>query len=580
MQSLKIYQSLIDIRLKNSYYQWSQRHRVFAHKIWASHHAEFSKISLFKIVSMFLEICTFFFLKTAIKSDSLSMSEKYIFPKLLLLLVLLVLLLVANYFLYTEENSLKEKIANFTRLSWMKDGFRKPWSSNYWSVSQHDHSKQAAKIFYHLPLFKIGLQQCLFQIIKLAPSLIVIAALILALSPSLLWFELIIIFIGLAISALAYLISFKLISRQQTLNAKIVELLFDFWNNIRPAYHFGWFDYFTNKLNDLQEIDLQLRVKRETWTALTRQGIYLLSVCVNLLVFWILDNRQGILHQQNIVESIFIIGLLIRILPKFFIIGIYFLPLKIGFYLSAPELRKKIPTIKFSNIINSSDFKVVFQSKKVRLDKRYLKNVKLQFQAGDRVALEIESQRDRFLLEKILSGQATSKQSLRAWIVKLNKRRYFYDYWALGFENKFAANLRIEGKGISIGEYISGTPRGEIKSGKFQLMLDFIRQTKELHFIMEKNSTLGFLLDDLNLDYNEIAKLQLAHCIFNKKRFIVFSPIWNYFSKSSDFPQVKSLLKTMQEELTSSIVVNFGTNFKYNKHYQLYENSSFILQKK
>jgi len=457
-------------------------------------------------------------------------------------------------------------LINELRRKWIKIFTNKPFHK----VTSEDKASLIAKISYHLPLLQMGLDNSIIGLMQW--SLYVLGLLIISsfISTTLLIIVLLAIPINIIIALIGYYIAKKYVTKETTLYSKIIKHITSSLYELPFVQKHKLEKESIQTLDELVRLDTHFRVRRNIWLLFGNRIIFgLLILVIGLSYIARIYSPDFFLEIQ--VDNLLISGIIFIYLVRLFYtslkIGLFILPTKLGLILSLPESSKEKIRRDMIKKISSISFK----TKKAKLFwlGKYIKNVNLEFKAGDKILFFGESCTGKTHLGYLLSSWGHF--SNQAWIVKMNQKRYFYNDWQGKFRNAYFIEPQLTSE-KNVGEILTGKNRENISQTDIEKAFQVISECPPLHFILSFRRFTAENCRTITLNPVHLFALEAAYCLVNKPAIVVVDNLWLDLNQE----RINEILKIMTEKLSNSIIIFLATKenslVSYNQKYVISEN--------
>ena len=457
-------------------------------------------------------------------------------------------------------------LINELRRKWIKIFTNKPFHK----VTSENKANLIAKISYHLPLLQMGLDNSVIGLMQWA--LYVIGLLIISsfISTTLLIIVLLVIPINVMLALIGYYIAKKYVTKETTLYSKIIKHIAFSLYELPFIQKHKLEKENMQTLDELVELDTHFRIRRKIWLLFGNRIIFgLLILVVGLSYILRIYSPDFFLKIQ--IDNLLISGIVFIYIVRLFYtslkIGLFVLPTKLGLILSLPEPQKE----KIRKDIIKKVSSISFKTKKAKLFwlGKYIKNINLEFNSGDRVLILGKSCTGKTHLGYLLSS--LGRFNNQAWIVKINQKRYSYSDWQERFRNAYFIEPQLTSE-KNVGEILTGKNRENISQPDVEKVFQTISECPPLHFILSFRRFTAENCQTVTLNPVHLFALEAAYCLVNKPAIVVIDNLWLDLNQE----RINKILKIMTEKLSDSIIIFLATKenslISYNQKYVISEN--------
>jgi ABC transporter transmembrane region len=468
--------------------------------------------------------------------------------------MLALIVFFSGLFLFISYQSIKRekiviiKLINNLRLHWFKLSLNK----SFVNYNLEKKGGLLAKISYHLPMLSSGISNCLIGVVHWVLLLFVLLAICLVFGWSFGYWLIIIFILSLLTIFGAYFVSKNYVIKETTFYSQIIRLI-DFslsdWNFTKV---FRREKNILNEFNKLVNLDSYFRVRREIWLRFGSSIIFVfLVLCSWLLNIFSKDILNIIsigLNNQFVLVIMFIY--FSRIMYESFRIGIYSIPFMFGLSLSIPKYN---PLPLSRNIKNKFEI-IIFRTTKARFFRggKYYKDLTFSFKRAGRYLITGSRLSGKTKLAKLFSGFADFGK--KAWIIKLGKKRFSYNYFFLKYGGFFYLDPNFSSN-RSILEVLVGKEKNLLKP-------DDLYKVSELINAHENFSDIFFDKYDWRASANKVMSnnknrllVQIINCLVLKPQFIVID---NFWLDLNDL-EINYFLGVLAKELPNSTIIFFAS---------------------
>jgi hypothetical protein len=471
-----------------------------------------------------------------------------------------VLYLVLNYLAIRNERELVIDLINNMR----RDLFS-AYLKNKTKNSNELNSSFLAKITYHLPLLSLGMDRFFFGLVRWIVSLFVI--LVVGLTLDIVQIVLIIsaILIGVLAGLVAYFVSKHFVAKEVASYSMVIKHVSNSLYELPYIRNQKKEIETIDELNNRVEIDTYFRIRRDLWLRYFDKVIlaivFLIYLSVIVLVFSFPALTELFYNPGEIIITGIVYLYIGRLIYESVIVGLYYLPFKLGVFLCVPK--KKVSFLKG----NLSWNKISFRTNKTKLfeDGNYYKELKLNFGKSNYLFYG-EKNIGKTCLANVLNGKPSFNPN--GWIVVLDKDRIPLKYFAdqqktYFFDNKFNSQ-------VSVGKFLFKKDISKITRKDFETINKIIEKYPNIFDkIISGKRSLGQPVTDFSDDIETTFALQVLHCVINKIEFIVIDNFWS----DLNYEDINKCIKIMDEEIKLKTIVIFSRSdnnlLKYNKKYEI-----------
>jgi len=533
-------------------------------KNYASKHKNSILILFFFLFSQILvEVALLFYGRIYFKQIVTLLERPMLWKAFLVLLVMIGLYISVSYLAIKASRTILVEFINNIRENWFTRYLTKFSAEG----NKSSRVKLLTKMTYHFSLVQMGFNQVLTNAIYTLFSLFIILAIIPTIAPRYLILVPVILLVYILIIGLGYYISYKYVSKEQTLSTSIVNHVADSIYRIEFIKQHDREQVEIDHLNNLVELDSYFRIRRGLWMSMGGRVMFV-SVLLFFSALQILRVYYPDLMLQEASDTLFISGIislvLIRVAYKTMSLGLFLPPLRIGLILATPS--SDLEAVSGEKYKLS---KLELYSSKTKLNpilKDYYSDLSFEFEKGDRVQFVLEDEKEAFNLRTIFSGN--SLKGRMTWHVKVNSKREKYQKWGELYDLPYVLRSNLASE-VSIGELVSGLPKREIGESEINDIFTLLSKYKEFQFVFDLAKTTAVITKESSFTQSELALLQLAHCLYKKPEVIIVNEAWN-LQQNQD---VQSIIKLVETKLTESIILNFSSRdlagFEANKVYTL-----------
>jgi len=460
---------------------------------------------------------------------------------------ILIVYLVFSYFQIYKEKSFVVHLLNDLRENW----FAKVLYKSPFSITNEDKGRVLTKISYHFGLLQIGLQSSLFPLVQfviLQAGVFVVASII---SSKLFIICLVFLPINILIGIIAYVIGKYYVSKDQTLYSKILMFVSKSVDEIFRIQFNNTTKDTISYFNDLVSVDTYFRIHRELWIKFG-QKILFTSIAFCAAIMYVLEIYFPFLeveHNGQYIVYILLFGLLVKLLYQSLRIGLFLFPLKLGLILCIPETKRpKDRKKRFS-------FKtIVFKTSKAKIStNKYIKKTEFSFSKGERILITGDENSGKTTLSYVFAGLTMNDRS-KPWIIKVDKRRIFYDLWKRTSRTSYLVSPEFQTKSTII-DTLTEESLQNMSSEKITNIIKKLNKYKELDFLFDSSRSLAKNINTKYMSFVQKALLQMAHCIISPPQILIVDNAWLDINNS----QINGMIKHLNKTLPNTIIICFST---------------------
>jgi len=528
-----------------------------------------NQINLFLILlfsQIILEVFLFLFGKNYLRQTSTLLQRSQTSSALIFLSIGVVVYIVIAFWELKIGKSLVIYLINELRRRWIKISLNKPFSQ----TKSEQKASLIAKISYHLPLLQMGLDNSIVGLMRWFLYVLGLILISLFLNTTLLIIVLLAIPINILLGLVGYYIAKHYVSKETTLYSKILEHITSSLYELPFIQKHKLEKESLKKLDELVKLDTHFRIRRRIWILFGNRiifGALILIVGFSYVLRVYSPDFFANLQADNLFVSGIIFIYLARLLYTSLKIGLFILPAKLGLMISLPRPQKNQSRRDLIKNISS----LTFQSTKTKLFRSgpYLKNIRFHFQKGNRVLIFGKNSCGKTSLGYLFSGLGLFNR--RAWIVKINSKRYFYNDWQKKFRNVHFIEPQISSE-KNIGEILTGKNRENINQEDIKKTFETIEKHPSFHFILSFQRFISENCQTITSSPLHLFALEAAYCLINKPKVIIIDNLW----LDLNYEKIRKILKTLDQELTDSIIILLSTQnnqlISYHKKYVIIEN--------
>lgn len=540
----------------------------------------------------------FKYLKTFLKTNKSLLRKAFIFLIIQIIIEIIILLLINNtsknivskigYFdykssafiiigfclLYTivtfiaikyERMSVLRLINNLRKMM-----FRNNLKEEDFKNDTENKSNLIAKVSYHLSVLNMGIDNTLLSSIRWAVYMMILVTFSIINKESYLYITGLVFISSILLFFISYFFSNVYISRQAASYSKIIRHITTSILEMPFIKGFHREKIEEEKLDNIVEIDTYFRIKRDTWIRYLSRIVFILIISFSSIYSLLKNSYPSLsidISSQLIFKSIFYFYI-IRILYTSVRAGLYFLPLKLGIFLSIPD---KIES-SISPRGKWSWETISFRSNKIKLFKEsnYYKDVSLEFKKGFRYLFFGDYRIGKTHLASLLAGYGYF--SRHSWFVKVDKENFGYNYWSEIFKENYLFSPSFY-TNSTIGEIILNKEKEDINQEDMQLINTISNKYPLFDSIFSKTRFIGESAKRFISSPVSLFKIQTAYCLLNKPKLIIIDNMWI----DLNYKEIEDLIKILEKELPLSIIILFSRNknsiLEYNTIYEIQKTS-------
>ncbi len=419
---------------------------------------------------------------------------------------------------------------------------------------ENTHEKRSdflSKISFHLSLLTMGIDNTLISMIRWILYIVIILVFSIVNTGTYIYLVGIVFISSIALFFIAYFVSKKYITRQVASYSKILRHITTTLLDIPLIKNLHLEKSAEKKLDRIVSIDTYFRIIRDTWIRYSSRVVFILIIAFGAL-YMLLSSYYPVFtlekSSQFLIKGIFYIYV-VRILFSSIKAGIYFLPLKLGIFLSIPE--------KFNKTVNPRTNwqwkKIIFKSNKVKLfnESDYFKKITIEFNQGGRYLFIGDYQSGKSHLAAIFAG--VGYFSRHSWITKVDNEHLGYNHWCEIFKDNyyFLPNFSTD---LTVGEIILGKECEEIKENDIDIVNKLSEKYPIFLSILSKTRFTGESARRFESSPVSLFAIQVAYCILNKPKIIIIDNAWVDLS----YNQIDELIQILNKELPKSIIIIFS----------------------
>ena len=481
---------------------------------------------------------------------------------LILIVISIIAYLIVSFLAIKLEKTAIIRLINDLRARWYK--LLLTQTSDEYNLEKK--GKLLAKISYHLPMFSMGVTNCLVGLVRWLLFVFIYIVLCFVFGWKLLWWAVFSFVFSFIVAGSAFLIAKKYVIKETTFYSQIIKLVDFSLSDWQFTKFFRRENEALEDFNRLVDLDSYFRVRRELWL---RFGASLVFVLLVLFSWFIGKFNSEIYSFLSIsANNRFILVILIvycsRLLYESLRVGLYSVPFLFGLSLSVPP--KGIRSL--SNLVKAKFKELTIQSAKTKLFKKskYYKNLKFQFMVGSRYLITGDKLSGKTKLAKLLAGRGEFNR--HAWIIKADKRRFFYNDFFRAYKGTYFIDPAFT-SGRTLLEIVAGKEKNRLKAEDLLRIDDLIKSHPELTDLFFERADWRLRAEKFVTNSKSCLLLQIAYCLENKPLIVSLD---NYWLDLND-PTIDSLLSLLSRELPDSILVFFASQKRslldYDAYYEI-----------
>jgi len=472
------------------------------------------------------------------------------------------LYLISSFIAIKSERTLVIRLINELRLKWFKLSLFKTAGE----ADLENKGALLAKISYHLPLLSIGLANSLTGSIRWFLLILILIFLGFFFGLKFLWLILVAMIGSVLVALGAFYISRNYVTRETTFFSRIIRLVDFSLSDWQFTKVFGREREALNDFNELVDFDSYFRVRRDLWLRFSVSLVFVLLIFFSWLISLYYRSLIGFFSVAAdggfllIIFSIYFSRLLYEALQ----VGLYSVPFSLGLALSIPLKGAR----EQSRYIEPHFKEIIFQLAKAKLFKNspYYQNLSFCFYPGGRYLVCAAPRLGKTILARLFAG--TGRYAHRAWIIKADKKRFFYNDFFTAYVGFYYLNPNFT-SGRSILEVVLGREKTRIKEEDFLHLSKLVNSHEELRGIFYEREDWRFKANKFTTNAKNVLLLQILYCLVRKPFLITVD---NYWLDRQD-PEIDILLQLLARELPDSILVFFAREKRdflaYDKYYEI-----------
>jgi hypothetical protein len=435
-----------------------------------------------------------------------------------LIIVVIVFLIVAfylilNYVVLRLAQGITYDLYNRVRRAWYKKALDRSVISKPISGGN-----LFPKIIYHSQLLKMGVEKVLIDGVKAVFLYVTLLVVSFFFNSSL--FSLFIFsfpFLLMVFAACWYLGRYY-ISREQTLNVKIIRHIFSTLINRKNILSLNLEQKWGRTMNGLLELDTYFRQRREIWFKMSDRFIWGFFIIMGVSIYFI----QAILPVTFFYGwvDMAITGLLVAFFTKTVYhivnVGLFFQPLLLGLKIAVPNFSIKANRPQKQIAKN---FNIIFKGQKTKISRfgGYHRPFKLVIKGGNRILIYGSGVIGKSTLGQLIAGQRVIK-SLN---VKVGNQTISAINWPK-YEIKRFFVSNDKPNSLSELQFITGSPETEVSGEKMHYISKELSRYEFLKPIVEHPEFPAKKIYSETISNYEWLLLNMAHIILNPYNIVVF----------------------------------------------------------
>jgi len=561
-----LYQQKARIRQMNRPLKLEKFHFDYLRSFSRRHKKEIIIFLFLLFCQIILEVILPLFGRSYLSKTSILLQWNQMAVALILLTGGIIVYLIIAFWELKIGKSLVIYLINELRRKWIKIFTDNPFHK----TTSEKKASLIAKISYHLPLLQMGLDNSVIGLMQW--SLYILGLLIISsfINTTLLIVVLLAIPINIILAIIGYYIAKKYVTKETTLYSKIIKHITSSLYELPFIQKHKLEKENMQTLDELVELDTHFRIRRKIWLLFGNRiifGVLILIVGLSYIVRIYSPDFFLKIQVDNLLISGIVFVYLIRLFYTSLKIGLFIMPTKLGLILSLPEPQKSKNRRDLIKKVSTISFK----TKKAKLfwAGKYIKNVDIEFKAGDRTLVFGKSCMGKTHLGYLLSS--FGRFNNQAWIVKINEKRHSYNDWQRKFRNAYFIEPQVISE-KNVGEILTGKSRENISQIDVEKVFQTISQYPPLHFILSFKKFTAENCQSITINPSHLFALEAAYCLVNKPAIVVVDNLWLDLEQE----KINEILKIMSEKMPDSILIFLATQenslIPYNQKYVLTEN--------
>jgi ABC-type antimicrobial peptide transport system ATPase subunit len=561
-----LYQQRAEIRQKNRPLKLEKFHFNYLRSFARRHRRQIIFFLILLFSQIILEVTLLVFGKNYLRQTSALLQWSQTTFALFFLTTGVVAYIIIAFWELKIGKSLVIYLINELRHKWIKIFLNKPFPQ----VTSESKASLIAKISYHLPLLQMGLDNSVVGLMQWALYVLGLILVSLFLNTTLLIIVLLAIPINIGLALIGYYIAKHYVSKETTLYSKIIAHITSSLYELPFLQKHKLENEDIKKLDELVQLDTYFRIRRRIWILFGHRIIF--GILILIVGFsYVLRIYAPNFFTDMQIDDLFISGVifiyLARLLYTSLKIGLFVLPAKLGLILSLPRPQKN----QTRQSLIKNIFPLTFQSPKAKLFRlgSYLKKISFSFQKGERVLISGKNSCGKTHLGYLFSGLGLF--SRQAWIVKVGRKRYFYNQWQKKFRDAYFIEPQINSE-KNIGEILIGKNREKITKNEIENAFQIIEKYPPLHFILSFQRFIAENCQTITSSPLHLFALEVAHCLITQPKIVIIDNLW----LDLNYKKIKEILKILDQGLPYSAIVFLSTKdnqlISYTQKYVIKEN--------
>ena len=552
--------------LKPELFKGSQK--IYVIKFLKTNYRLFVGFFVLALIESLLLISLPVILKYLVENDYNFFRLNSLIVDIVLISVLVVALIATSYGLIRVDQTIGFNLINQLKRDWLMHFFQTASSEE----SKLSDGTLIAKFVYHTQLLKMALDKVVLEGSRgIIFYLVILVAAFLFSGSTFLW-----LLLGFpllcVICVIFYFIGSYYISREQTLNTRILKALVQQMGNLHQITALGLAQERFDMISQLLEQDTYFRKRREIWVKFSDRLIFALIILISALLYVVKDFLP-IMSWNNWSEGamgIILAGFFTKIVMQASHAGLFGQALKTGLIITIPE---------FVNSQNKLDRKVkidfdqtiLIRGKKVKLSKfgNSIAQMNLEIPPKSKILVQSEGPLGKSTLAKFIAGLNT----IESLNVKIGKKLIFAINWSQ--ENHLRQYISMSHIfQEAVAEYILAKPSAEISSEDINNLFLKLKKYPEFEFIFVYNNFLSKRFNSFQSSESEFVLLQVAQAVLAQPRLISI----DHTVYDSPNLLVKKALDILKEACPNTTFVYFSgiidtsNNEKFDHIYRLTKN--------
>ncbi len=465
-----------------------------------------------------------------------------------LLSVLVLAYIVTSYLLIRLDQTISFNLINQIKMHWL-GRFYGTASSR---TSVLSDGSLITKFVYHTQLLKMALEKVVMEGTRaIIFYLVILASAFLFSSSTFLW-----LLLGFPFLCLVFFIFYRIgsyyISREQTLNTRLIKAIVQQTSNLQQTQSLGLVRPRFKMIEGLLEQDTFFRKRREIWVKFSDRLVFALILLSGGFLY-VLKDFYPIFSWDSWTESaigLILAGFFTKVVIQVTHAGLFGQALKTGLIISIPDFAVgKNPGD--SSVDLDFNQKILVYGRKVRLSKfaGVIVNFELELLPGSKTLIRSEGPLGKSTLARYLGGL----KQVDSLNVKNGRRRILSVKWGSSCRSRQYLSLsRIYRE--TIAEFLLAKPSEEINQEDLQKVFQVLGRHPEFEFIFKFNDFLGKRFNSSESSETELILLQIAQAVLNKPRLICVDH--DIFDHQNE--RVSRGLEILEQECSGSTLVFFS----------------------